>query len=180
MQGLPFASAQEESCAHLVPISDGQQQKGTFFPCGLALHYLGESGFLKNQQKCQSHVTSKEDEMRKAMFFILVAIFAAAGLMTQAAMAQEQKPPQAAAAAKEARWHGVIVNINEQTSSLDVRRQRITRTVYYDSSTKWTEGTKTTEMKEFKVGSDVICLGKFDEKGNIHATRIDLRVPKAL
>jgi Ni/Co efflux regulator RcnB len=118
--------------------------------------------------------------MRKAMFFILVAIFAAAGLMTQAAMAQEQKPAQAAAAAKEARWHGVIVNINEKMSTLDVRRQKTTRTVYYDDSTKWTQGTKTTEMKEFKIGSDVICLGTFDEKGNIHATRIDLRAPKAL
>jgi hypothetical protein len=30
-------------------------------------------------------------------------------------------------------------------------------------------------MKEFKDGSDVICLGKYDEKGDFHATRIDLR-----
>jgi Ni/Co efflux regulator RcnB len=118
--------------------------------------------------------------MRKAMFFILVAILAAAGLMAQAAMAQEQKPAKEAAAAKQARWHGTIVNINEKTSSLDVRRQSITRTVYYDSSTQWTKGTKTTEMKEFKIGSDVICLGTFDEKGNIHATRIDLRAPRGL
>ncbi len=118
--------------------------------------------------------------MRKAMFFILVAICAAAGLTTQVAIAQEQKPAQATASAKQARWHGQIVNINEKTSTLDVRRQKTTRTVYYDSSTKWTEGTKTTEMKEFKIGSDVICLGTFDEKGNIHATRIDLRAPRGL
>jgi Ni/Co efflux regulator RcnB len=118
--------------------------------------------------------------MRKAMFFILVAIFAAAGLMTQVAIAQEQEPAKAAAAAKEARWHGMVVNINEKTSSLDVRRQKIIKTVYYDSSTKWTQGTKTTEMKEFKIGSDVICLGTFDEKGNIHATRIDMRAPRGL
>jgi len=118
--------------------------------------------------------------MRKAIFLILVAIFAAAGLMTRVAIAQEQQPAKATAAAKEARWHGLIVNINEKTSSLDVRRQRITKTVYYDSSTKWTTGTKTIEMKEFKVGSDVVCLGTLDEHGNIHATRIDLRAPKAL
>ncbi len=118
--------------------------------------------------------------MRKAMFFILVAIFAAAGLMTQAAMAQEQKPAEATAAAKQARWHGMIVNINEKASTLDVRRQKVTRTVYYDDSTKWTQGTKTMEMKEFKIGSDVICLGTFDEKGNIHATQIDMRAPRGL
>jgi len=125
--------------------------------------------------------------MRKAMFFILVAIFAAAGLMTLVATAQEQNPPKAAAPAKEARWHGVIVRINEKMSTLDVRRgrpvspqERIIKTIYYDSSTKWTGGGKVIDMKEFKEGSDVICLGTFDEKGNIHATRIDLQTPKGL
>jgi len=30
-------------------------------------------------------------------------------------------------------------------------------------------------MSEFKEGSDVICLGSADEKGEFRATRIDLR-----
>jgi hypothetical protein len=58
---------------------------------------------------------------------------------------------------------------------MDVRRESITRKVYFDSSTKWTEGKKTIDMSEVKEGSDVICLGKYDEKGQLHATRIDLR-----
>jgi len=116
--------------------------------------------------------------MKKAMFFILVAVFAAAGLITQVAMAQEANPPKAASAAKEQRWHGVIVKIDEKTSCLEVRRERIVKKVYYDSSTKWTEVNKPSQMSAFKEGSEVICLGTLDEHGNIHATRIDLRSPR--
>jgi hypothetical protein len=65
--------------------------------------------------------------------------------------------------------------ISKDASTLDVRRGTNEKKIYYDSSTKWTKGTKTIEMSEFKEGSDVICLGKADEKGEFHATRIDLR-----
>ena len=116
--------------------------------------------------------------MRKAMFFILVAIFAAAGLMTQVAIAQEQNPPKATASANEQRWHGVITHINEKMSTLDVLRGSVTKTIHYDSSTKWTEVNKPSQMSAFKEGSEVICLGTVDKKGIYHATRIDLRSPR--
>jgi Ni/Co efflux regulator RcnB len=114
--------------------------------------------------------------MNKVMVILLAAVFAAAGLTTQKATAQEkqEKKEKTAAAAKEARWHGLIVTMDKDKSTLVVRRQEVTRTIYYDSSTKWTEGTKAVEMSEFKEGADVICLGKYDEKGKFHATRIDL------
>jgi hypothetical protein len=73
------------------------------------------------------------------------------------------------------RWHGTLLRFSKDTSSIDVRKGTIERKIYFDSSTKWTRGTKTIEMSEFKDGSDVICLGKYDEKGDYHATRIDLR-----
>lgn len=111
--------------------------------------------------------------MRKALFLLLVAVFAFAGYGVQSTVAQEKEGK--AAVEKQGRWHGVIVNINKEKSSMDVRKENVTRTVYYDSSTKWTEGTKTIDMSEFKEGSDAICLGKYDEKGLLHATRIDLR-----
>jgi len=141
--------------------------------------------------------------MNKAMVILLAAVFAAAGLTTQKATAQEkqEKKEKTAAAAKETRWHGTLVRINKDQSTLDVRRGRFERRIYYDSSTKWTEGKKALEMSEFKDGADVICLeaiakprmgpvkrfvfngrnpvlqlllGKYDEKGEFHATRIDL------
>lgn len=115
--------------------------------------------------------------MNKVMAILLAAVFAVAGLATQKATAQEKQAKKAktAAAAKEARWHGVIVNMNKDKSTLEVRKGTIGKTIYYDDSTKWTEGKKAIEMSEFKDGADVICIGKYDEKGEFHATRVDLR-----
>jgi hypothetical protein len=109
--------------------------------------------------------------MRKVIVILLFAVFAVVGL---AAIAIGQE--KAAAAPKEYRWHGVIVNINTEKSTIDVRRDTAIKTIHYDSSTKWTKGTKVADMSEFKVGMVVICLGTY-EKGNVvmNATRIDLR-----
>jgi len=117
--------------------------------------------------------------MRKAIFFILVAIFAAAGLMTQMAIAQEQPPAKAAAAATEQRWHGVITHINEKMSTIDVLKGNVTKVIHYDSSTKWTEVNKPAEMSAFKEGSEVICIITANKKGVYHAVRIDLRSPRS-
>jgi curli biogenesis system outer membrane secretion channel CsgG len=113
--------------------------------------------------------------MRKIIFFALVAMFAVAGLMTQGTMAQEEKPQKPAAAAKQERWHGVIVRFNKDQSTMDVRKGTMEKRIHYDSSTQWTQGTKVIDMSAFKEGSDVICLGKFDEKREFLATRVDLR-----
>ena len=37
---------------------------------------------------------------------------------------------------------------------------------------------KPAQMEEFKDGSFVIVLGHADDKGVLHATRIDLRLPR--
>ena len=114
--------------------------------------------------------------MNKVIVILLAAVFAAAGLTTQKATAQETQEKKATAV-KAARWHGRIVRINKDQSTLDVRRQGIMKTIYYDSSTKWTQGGKILEMSGFKEEDDVICTGTYDEKGKFHATQIDLRRP---
>jgi TonB family protein len=82
---------------------------------------------------------------------------------------------------KEARWSGMIVRSDKEASTLTVRRRGTTleKIIRYDSSTKWTtqEGkeVRPIEMSEVKDGERVICLGSYDEKGEFHATRIDLR-----
>jgi len=111
--------------------------------------------------------------MKKAMFLLLVAVFAFAGYGVQSTVAQEMQGK--ATAQKQGRWHGLIVSIDKENSVLVVRRENVTRKVLYDSSTKWTEGTKTIDMSEFKEGADVVCLGQYDDKVQLHATRIDLR-----
>ncbi len=114
--------------------------------------------------------------MRKVSSMILVAVFAALGLTAQWTMAKE-KGAKMGAAGKEARWHGTITRSDKDGSNLTVRRkgQTVEKVIYYDSNTKWTQGTKTIEMSAVKDGADVICLGKYNEKGQFVATRIDLR-----
>jgi len=111
--------------------------------------------------------------MRKVIVVLLFAVFAVVGLSSHNAFANGQQ--KEAAGAKQGRWHGIIVRIDKEQSTLDVRRENTVRRIYYDSSTQWTEGTKVIEMSEFKENMDVICLGTYDEKGNLHATRIQLQ-----
>lgn len=122
----------------------------------------------------QQGAESMEDDMKKILILVLLGVFATIGLAAQTVKAQEKKG-KPAVAAKEARWHGTLLRFSKDTSSIDVRRAGIEKKIYYDSSTKWTKGTTTVDMSEFKDGSDVICLGKYDEKGAFHATRIDFR-----
>ena len=114
--------------------------------------------------------------MKRTMLFVLVAVFAFAGYGVRVVAAQETKEP-AAAPKGQLRWHGTIVRLSKDKSTLDVRKGNVVKTIHYDSSTKWTkgQGKQTAEMSDFTEGSDVICLGKAGEKGSFDATQIDLR-----
>jgi uncharacterized protein YlxW (UPF0749 family) len=112
--------------------------------------------------------------MRKIVLPMLLALLVTIGFTAPAVRAQEKKE-KPAAAAKDLRWHGIIVRINKDASTLDVKRDNAEKKIHFDSSTKWTKEKKVIDMSEFKEGSDVICLGKTDEKGDFQATQIDLR-----
>jgi hypothetical protein len=90
---------------------------------------------------------------------------------------------EAAADTKEVRWQGHIVRIDKDKSSLSVRggqknMESMERQIFYDSSTEWTNQGKPADQSEFKEGSFVIVLAHSDEKGVLHASRIDLRLPR--
>jgi hypothetical protein len=104
-----------------------------------------------------------------------VAAWAVLIILAPGIIAQEKKAQNAAMG--EDRWSGVIVRSNKDTSTLTVSRHGVEKFVHYDSSTKWTQGTKVIDSSEVKDGARVICVGKFDEKGALNATRIDLRTP---
>jgi Cu/Ag efflux protein CusF len=114
--------------------------------------------------------------MKKVIVILLCTVFAVVGLAAHYALANGQE--KAAAAPKESRWHGVIVMIDKDKSTMDVRRENVVKTIHFDSSTKWTEakGAKAIDMSEFKEGSEVVCLGTY-KKGSVvmNATNIDLR-----
>ncbi len=115
--------------------------------------------------------------MKKACLAALLVQFAVLGLAVPRTTAQENKEKgQKASAAAEARWSGVIVRLNKDTSTATVRKQHIEKIIHFDSSTKWTKGTHNIDMSQFKEGDRVICLGKYDDKEFV-ASRIDLREP---
>jgi hypothetical protein len=118
-----------------------------------------------------------EDAMRRVTLCLLASMFMFAGYSAQTVVAQEkQEKGKAAAAERQLRWHGVIVRINKDESSMDVRKGNIERKIHFDSSTQWTKGKEVLpDMSQFKEGSDVICIGKSDPKGEFHATRVQLQ-----
>jgi len=114
--------------------------------------------------------------MNRLIVVLLAAVFAAAGLTAQKATGQEKEVKKAAAAAKTARWHGVIIRIDKDASTIDVKATAGTeKRIYYSESTKWTRLTKPADMSILKEGVTVSCVGKYDEKGEFRATQIDLR-----
>jgi hypothetical protein len=114
--------------------------------------------------------------MNKVIVILLAAVFAAAGLTATKATAQEKEVKKAAAAAKTARWHGVIIRMDKDASTLDVKATAgQEKRIHYSDATKWTERTKPSDISKFKENVTVSCVGKYDEKGEFQATQIDLR-----
>ena len=113
--------------------------------------------------------------MRRAILYILLAMVAVIGYGSRVGVAQDTKD-KAAAPKSDLRWHGVIVRINKDQSTMDIRRHNMVRTIHFDATTKWTkaQGKQTATMDEFKEGADVICLGKAGEKDSFVATEIVL------
>lgn len=115
--------------------------------------------------------------MKRALVILLMASFAILGLATRSSAAQEkaQEKKEKATATEKARWHGLIVTISKDNSTITVRRKGTDKIIHYDSSTRWTRGTKAIDQSQFKEGANVICLGKYDDKGAFIAERIDMR-----
>jgi len=108
--------------------------------------------------------------MTKVSATLLIVLFAAVGLANQEKAAGGTK--------KELRWYGTIIRSNKDASTLTIAKRGTERwelVAHYTSDTKWTRRNKPADMSEFKDGARVICLGNYDEKGDFHATRIDLR-----
>jgi hypothetical protein len=120
--------------------------------------------------------------MKKSCGLLILAAAMAIGLTSLRTMAQEAQQENSAQH-PENRWDGRVVRINMDTSTLDVRKGHVPRTVHFDSSTKWTKtaGKKVVDISpsEVKVSDRVICLGKWNDKKEYWAERIDLRAGKS-
>jgi hypothetical protein len=117
--------------------------------------------------------------MRKASVFVLVAVLAA---LVVAATPGSALAQEGGKKSKQARWHGMLVRISEDGSMFTVRKGNVEKSIHVNDETKYTQtkGKKAVDISksDIKENDDIICLGKFDEKGEFVATRIDKRLPR--
>jgi len=118
--------------------------------------------------------------MKKILVLLLAVAFAAAGVAAQEQAApKKEKKAKESSSTKADRWSGTIIRSNKDNSTITVGKGTVEKTVVYDANTQWTKMNKpVSDSSEFKDGTRVICLGKYDEKGRLMATRIDLRTPR--
>ena len=121
-------------------------------------------------------------KVSRSLFSVVLAgaVFAAMPAGAKQATAETKQAP---AAKKEIKWQGHVVRINKDLSHMDIRggvntRSEDVRKVAYDSTTEWTKLGRPGQMDEVKEGSFVIAVGQMDDKGVLHAKRIDLRLPR--
>src|ERR1700674_3194848 len=125
-------------------------------------------------------ISTMEDAMKVSVILLSLALAGAvfAAVPAGAQQAAEKKD----GAAKETKWQGHVIRINKDESTMDIRGgsapSKDLRKVAFDSSTEWTKRGKPAQQDEFKEASFVIVLGHVDDKGVLHAKRIDLRLPR--
>jgi hypothetical protein len=127
--------------------------------------------------------SNMEDAMKGSLTLLSLMLAGALVVAMPAAANHAADNKVASAAEKETKWQGHVVRIYKEQSQMDIRggvtgQSEDLRKVTYDSSTAWTKLGKPGQQDEVKEGSFVIVLGHVDDKGVLHATRIDLRLPR--
>ncbi|HEV8131960.1 MAG TPA: hypothetical protein VGQ81_11965 [Acidobacteriota bacterium] len=92
---------------------------------------------------------------------------------------KKEKAPKPPKAPKTERLSGTIQMINKDTSVITLRTKgNINRYVVYSNETQFTYRNKPGSLDDVKDGRRVICLGKYDDKARLVATRVDVREGK--
>ena len=88
------------------------------------------------------------------------------------ASAQDQKQTST----KEGRLSGTIHMIDKDTSTIIIRKGAVQRKVVYNAETKFTIQNKPGgSIDDVIVGRRAMCLGTFNDKTHLVATRVDVR-----
>jgi hypothetical protein len=85
--------------------------------------------------------------------------------------AQDQKKTSI----KEGRLSGTVHAIDKDTSSIIIRQGAVQRRVIYNTETKFIIQNKPGTIDDVIVGRQVTCLGGFNDKSQLMATRVDVR-----
>ena len=116
--------------------------------------------------------------MKRLLWLFIMSMFVFA--VSSPIRAQESATTKKSA--KEVRWEGNVIRINQ--NSIDVREAggTLQRAIYFDSATVWNSqyhGDKTVNKitaSDVKEGDRVICLGKNNDKNEFIATTISKRL----
>ena len=115
--------------------------------------------------------------MRHCLSILMGLLLGVALSLPNNAYAQE-KEKKAKAAAKEDRLSGTVQSISKDAKSVTVRVRGATRTIVWDANTRWTYDNKPGSVDQLKEGLRAIALGKFNDKAQLMATRIELTEEK--
>ena len=119
----------------------------------------------------------------KLALMLLVWVVAGTTLDTRPAAAEASKQEKKSDT-KETKWQGTVLQILKDQSMMNIRGgatadDKHVLKVAYDSSTEWTKQNKPGgNQSDVKEGSFIIVVGKVDDTGVLHASRIDLRLPR--
>jgi hypothetical protein len=84
-------------------------------------------------------------------------------------------PDQKKTSTKEDRLSGTVHTIDKDTSSIIIRKGAVQRRVVYNAETKFTIQNKPGSIDDVIVGRQVVCLGSFNDKSQLLATRVEIR-----
>ena len=120
----------------------------------------------------------------KLALMLLALVFAGVAVDTRPTSADASQQEKKKSDTKETKWQGTVLQILKDQSMMNIRGGSTANAtdvlkIAYDSSTQWTKQNKPGDFQsEVKEGSFVIAVGHVDDKGVLHATRIDLRLPR--
>ena len=107
----------------------------------------------------------------KSWIVWFVGVFLLLSLAVMASAGNQKKT-----STKEDRLSGTVHRIDKDTSTIIIRKGAVQRTVVYNAETKFTIQNKPGgSIDDVIVGRRVICLGKFNDKTQLVATRVDVR-----
>ena len=92
-------------------------------------------------------------------------------LLSLLALTTEQKETSA----KEDQLSGTIHSIDQDASSIIVRKGADQTRVVYNAETNFTIQNKPGSIDDVIVGRQVVCRGRFNDKAQLLATRVDIR-----
>ena len=110
-------------------------------------------------------------ECMKVLISLLAAVFLFLALAAVASAEGQKK-----ISTKEERLEGTVHMVDKETATIIIRKGAVQGKVVYNAETKFTIQNKSGgSIDDVIVGRRAICLGTFNEKAQLAATRVDVR-----